>query len=307
MNLQSHETERFYRIWWALLSYVNAQQHLVPDLPPQPAPGSLNPNDAMKLRNALWAEDSLRERFIAEDPAALPPTDLELVATWKYRVAAKFFVVKHLKKYSVFLDDRDPPRAYGVLGLVSPIENVIGPYLPILVEAVLLPFEDKIIYDSLLTPYRISFGPGIRGNLNTQYRDAQERAGIITSLLPRAEPPTADGAVAAARTRNAKIIGEFRKALYKSGLNPKTVEQHVSQIQSFAETYLLAQEPPRTLLEIQPRDLDKYLRGQDRTEGKTASKSLKRFVRLLWDTGRSDPDTLYALQDFLKSYQREMG
>ena len=71
MILQPQETERFYRIWWALLSFVNAQCHLVPDLPAQPAPGSVQLADAMKIRNALWADDALLDRFIAENPAAL--------------------------------------------------------------------------------------------------------------------------------------------------------------------------------------------------------------------------------------------
>jgi hypothetical protein len=32
MRLAPQETERFYRIWFALLHYVNEQLHLVPDL-----------------------------------------------------------------------------------------------------------------------------------------------------------------------------------------------------------------------------------------------------------------------------------
>jgi hypothetical protein len=305
MILQPQETERFYRIWWALLSFVNARRHLVPDLPARPAPGSVKPVDAMEIRNALWADDALLDQFIAENPAALPPADLALVASWKHRVAGTFFVVKHLKKYSVFLDDRQPPRAYGVLGLVSPIEETIGPYLPILVEAVLLPFEDKIIYDSLMSPYRVSFGSGIRANAKTSLRDAQEREGIITSLLPRAEPLTADKAKEDLRTRNAKIINEFRKALVKSALSPKTVEQHVSNIATFADAYLLAQDPPRALLTLEAEDVEAWLRSRVLAEARVASKSFKRFVRFLWDSERSQPETLYALQDFLKSYQRE--
>ena len=117
----------------------------------------------MQLRNALWADDTLRESFIADNPAGLPPADLALVASWQYRLAGNFFIVRHLKKYAVFLSEGSPAHAYGVLGLVSPIEEVVGPTVHIYVQAVLLPFEDQIIYDSLLIPYSIFFGPGIRG------------------------------------------------------------------------------------------------------------------------------------------------
>lgn len=306
MILLPHETERFYRIWWALLGYVNAQRHLIADLPAQPTPGSLQPVDAVKIRDALWTDDSLREDFIAANPAGLAVADLEMVASWKHRVAGKFFVVKHLKKYSVFLDDRSPSRAYGVLGLVSPIEQVVGPYLPILVEAVLLPFEDRIIYDSLLAPYRITFGGGIRANLKIALRDAQEREGIITSLTPHAEPAT-DEAQADARTRNAKVIGEFRKALYKSGLSPKMVEHHANNLQSFADDHLLAQAPPRLLLEMQTKDVGAYLNSLDPERAPSAYKSFKRYAKFLWDSARSNPDALLRLQDFLRYYSPLRG
>ncbi len=79
------------------------------------------------------------------------------------------FILRHLK-YSVFLAEEQRPRAYGVLGLVSPIQEIISSRaLPVLVQAVLLPFESKIIYDSLLVPYSVSFGSGIRRSLNEDY------------------------------------------------------------------------------------------------------------------------------------------
>ncbi len=306
MLLLPQETEHFYHIWWALLSFVNKQRRLIPDLPTQPAPGSIQPADAAKIRNALWADDALREDFIAKNPAAFLPADLEVVASWKHRVAGKFFVVKHLKKYSVFLDDREPPRTYGVLGLVSPLEQILGPYLPILVEAVLLPFEDRIIYDSLLAPYNMTFGGGIRANLKISLRDAQEREGIITSLILREEVAT-NKAQDDARTRNAKIIGEFREALYTSGLSPKMVEQHIGNIQSFTDHYLLAQDPPRPLLEMRTQDVDLYLNSLSREGAKSALKSFKRYARFLWDSARSNPDALDSLQAFLKSYRPVMA
>jgi hypothetical protein len=34
---------------------------------------------------------------------------------------------------------------------------VVGPYLPVLTQTVLLPFKGMIVYDGLLNSYRISF------------------------------------------------------------------------------------------------------------------------------------------------------
>lgn len=59
---------------------------------------------------------------------------------------------------------------------------MLGPYLPIMVEAALLPFNNKIIYDSILISYRITFGSSIRRSFNEAYQEAKSRFGIITSL-----------------------------------------------------------------------------------------------------------------------------
>jgi len=302
MILPPQDTERFYRIWWALLRYVNTQKHFIRDFPATSSEGSVKLEDAAKIRDALWKDDTLREKFIAENPDALPTEDLEVVASWKHRVAGNFYVMRHLKKYSIFLSE-SPAHAYGVLGLISPLEEVVGPYLPVYVQAVLLPFEDKITYDSLMAPYSISFGPGIRADMKTWLRDAEEREGILTSLTPRRKL-AADEARSQAHARNEKIIAEFRTALYKSGVSPKMAEQHTGNLQSFAD-HLLTSSLPRPLLKMQTKDIESYLNDLNPKDVKTCLTSFKRYVRFLWDSGRSEPDALYDLQDLLKSYQHK--
>src|SRR5437763_1211621 len=94
MTLAPEETARFYRVWWPLLGYVNAHAHVRTDLPPGPPEGSVKPADVLPVRDALWEEDSLRERFIAENPAGLSPEDLALVASWSHRIAGRFYIYR---------------------------------------------------------------------------------------------------------------------------------------------------------------------------------------------------------------------
>lgn len=300
--LTPQQTERFYRIWFALLHYVNEQRHLASDFPNAPGEANIQPADAIQLRNALWADDTLREGFIADNPAGLPPDDLALVGSWQHRLAGNFFIVRHLKKYTVFLSEGSPRHAYGVLGLVSPIEEVVGPTVPIYVKAVLLPFEDQIIYDSLLEPYSIFFGSGIRGDLNETYRNVQEREGIITTLQPAQVSASLDDVRKDMLARNAKILSAFRKDLLKTGLSPKTAEQHVGTIDAFAQNFLLAQDPPRGLLDTTASDVQTYLR---RAGTKAMATSFKRFIRFLDETGRIDIGQAEAARDFLRHFQGE--
>ncbi len=280
MTLAPDETERFYRIWWHLLSYVNAHVRVVSKLPSDPADGSVDPGDALKVREALWREDPVRERFLTENPAGLSPEDLALVRSWSRRVAGRFYIYRHLKKHTVVLTTSGGPRAYGVLGLVSPLSEVLWHPPPVLVEMVLLPFEDRITYDGLITPYRITFGPGIRSSLNETYRQARECGGVSTTLLP-----TGAGDDEASRSRlragNALVLKEFRRELAAAGLSGRKVDEHVGNAEAVAEE-LLWGDDPRSLLDVRPEDL----RAALALRGPGSRVSLRRLARFLERSGR---------------------
>jgi hypothetical protein len=55
--------------------------------------------------------------------------------------------------------------------------------LPRYVETVLLPFEDKIIYDGFIAPYNVSFGSGYARSFKDTYREVKEKDGIIVNLI----------------------------------------------------------------------------------------------------------------------------
>src|SRR5260221_3844568 len=106
MQLPPEQTERFCRIWLALLHDVNDQLHLVPAFPVSEERNGLLPlSDEMRLRTALWADDRLRERFITTNPAGLSSADLAVVASWQYRRAGSFYLVRALTKYTIFLSE----------------------------------------------------------------------------------------------------------------------------------------------------------------------------------------------------------
>src|SRR5688500_4332691 len=158
MRLPPGEVERFYRIWKPLLLFVNRRRRLVPEMLNMKAddPGPWRVPDAHKLRTALWADDALRNEFIADNPGGLSADDLEIVRSWGDRLGGTFYVLRQLRKHALFLPDKGR-TVYGVLGLASTIEEVV-PFLPCYVQAVLLPWEDRIVYDSLLAPYNVTFG-----------------------------------------------------------------------------------------------------------------------------------------------------
>ncbi len=278
MMLTPRGVQRFYAIWFPLLSFVSRRTGLVPDFPTAYGQASVSPNDAAILRDRLWDDDPLREAFIAENPAGLGPDDLALVRSWDARVRGTFYVFRQLKKHAVFLPERGEPLAFAVLGLASSIEEVIPMPPPCMVEATLLPFEGKIIYDSLLVGYPIGFGPGIRASLSETYRAAQERGRLLTSLSP------GESGAEGVRARNAKLLGLFVQHIARPNVSQKTLDAHRATIERFSEDYLLGLRPPRGLIEAGAEDLAIYLGGLGDDVNLT---SFKHFVRFLRDTGRT--------------------
>jgi hypothetical protein len=301
MQLDTQDVERFYAIWKPLILFVNRRLRLVPPMMRADFAGPWDIRQVMTIRDAMWADDSLREAFVAENPAGLSAEDLAVVQSWRQRRAGTFFVLRHLKKYSLFIEDS---TVYGVLGLASPLDEVV-PFTPCSVKTVLLPFGGRIIYDSLMAPHNITFGRNIRAELERTYADAKERGAIITSLLPSG-PLDAEAARGAARASNAKVLDAFRAHLFGAGLSPKVVERDLGHVAAFAEGYLGDRPEPRSLRESGPNDLSGYVTQvqaaaavQD-SQRRAMLTGLKRFVRFLRDTGRMDHHTAEDALEVLK-------
>ena len=194
MQVTVEDGKLFYKLFSALLGYVNRKLNVVPEqFSNENEYTSLSPQTRGKVRDALYSNRELIDQFVAENPAGLSPEELEIVASWKHALVGRFYILRYLKKYTIFLSANDKPyKAYGVLGLADPMEEVVGRPLPVLCNAVLLPLKQQIIYDGLIAPYSIFFGGGVRRNLNEDYNRAKEEFGIITSLGDQAAPLPAE-------------------------------------------------------------------------------------------------------------------
>jgi hypothetical protein len=169
--------------------FVNQRLKVISDDVASPAASfSLSPEARLKVRHAFLEHTELIQAFVDENPAHLVGDELDIVRSWQHLVHGNFYVFREWKKYTVFLSSAEQPVAYGVLGLSQPFEDLIGPYLPVLVETVLLPFKGMIVYDGLMSSYNVTFGGGIRRSLNESFKQAKARHGIITSLPVPNEP-----------------------------------------------------------------------------------------------------------------------
>jgi hypothetical protein len=183
MKVSEEDVELFYKLYLALLFYTNQRKGVVGDVTTIEEFMELPGEEKIKAREVLYKHPKLFDSFVRKNPFNFSQDELEIVKSWKKDfIKDEFYLFRYLKKYAIFLDDSSPPKAYGVLALKSDFQDIARPWLPVFLKAVLLPFKDQIIYDGVLIPYPVSFGPGIRHDLKEAYQEAKARFGIITSL-----------------------------------------------------------------------------------------------------------------------------
>lgn len=187
MTLSLEDGKLFFELMWKLQYYVNQEKGFHEGVDSFHEYANLPTEKKLIARDALWEHRELVEDYVQKNPDALLPGELEIIRRWKDAIKGSFFLMRHLKKGSIFISRDD--QVYAVHGIQDPLEEVIPSYsLPQMVEAVLLPFKGMIIYDGLLSGYNVHFGSGIRSNLNHTYTVAKNKNRIITTLEPDVAP-----------------------------------------------------------------------------------------------------------------------
>jgi len=187
MTLPPADGKLFFELMWKLQYYVNQQRGIHKGISSLEEYASLPTEKKLKARDELWKDATLIEAYVRENPDALPAGELQIIHKWENFIKGSFFILRHLKKGSIFIGNDN--QVYMVHGIKDPLEEVIPSYaLPQMVEAVLLPFKGQIIYDGLLSGYRVHFGGGIRSDINHTYTVAKHKERVISTLEPD-QPP----------------------------------------------------------------------------------------------------------------------
>lgn len=191
MRLPEKDLELFFKLYPALLLYANQQLKVIEGATTPNTFKGLSLEEQVEVRDALFDKPSIINSFAAENPFKFTREELEIVSGWRHHVRGTFYLVRYLKRYAVFLDEK-ATRAYGVLALNDSFEEILGLELPIRLEAMLLPFKGRIVYDGFMRYSNIYFARGFRRDLNEDYQEAKHRHGVITSLPAPEEKERSD-------------------------------------------------------------------------------------------------------------------
>jgi hypothetical protein len=188
MQISQKDADLFFKLMWGLQFYVNQQRQILPDVESVEEYAILPMAEKIEVRDALWETSNLIDVYVEKNPDGLSVEELGIVRKWKRFVAGTFQMFRFLKKHTIFIGEKS--QVYGVLGLYDSLEDIFyGRRPPIMVQAVLLPFKGKIVYDGVLKGYNVLFGGGIRSSLKEEYMTAKQNKRIITTLEPEAAGP----------------------------------------------------------------------------------------------------------------------
>jgi len=194
MYLNEQERALFFKLYFDLLYCVNKKHKIAKEFAAGRYPKCVDPNQAIIVRDKLFDNPAWIDEYLSGYGHKRTKEERAILISWRdHFVKSEFFIMRNHKKYTVFMKagDETSTKLYGVVGLNHPISEIFDTYnLPTITNALILPFKDVIIYDGMMSSFNIAIGPGMRRNLNDEYRTSKERYGIIESLpfndsLPR--------------------------------------------------------------------------------------------------------------------------
>lgn len=234
MNLDKSEVAQFYKLWYSLVWGVNEKYKIIPHFK-KPVYGTrvaVSLEEFSKIRNAMWDNPKWIDEFLADHSnGEFTEQERETIGDWRrYFVRGKFLVMKHLAKYSVLMSFEEKPfLLYGVYGISDPLKDTLPSPVPYLAELVLLPFNGKITYDSIISSFNVKFGSGMRSSAKGWYTEARDQYGIIKVLdgeIPILQPPPQE-----LKKKKAKAVPPVQTVAVPDGVNvPKAMASRYIEI-----------------------------------------------------------------------------
>jgi hypothetical protein len=183
-QLSFSERKFFYETWYKLLDFVNRKYGILNIRIDPVYPSYHDETQLHKIRERLWANPELITEFTGSD-YRLSKEEISLLQSWKKRhIKGCFMLIRYEPDSAILIrtDKGEETRLYAVKGMTTSIAEAMSRRLPVMLETVLLPFNDKIIYDSFIASDSVSFGKNITSLLDKEYHEVKEKYGLISTL-----------------------------------------------------------------------------------------------------------------------------
>lgn len=179
MILSVEDSTLFYDLWKPLLQYANKRTKMFPEINFR-KDKAIDVQCGCDMAEWIWSHIEIIDDYLKEHPG-MKEDHKNILSSWKRCIHDHWFVERHLKSGSVFLGKS--PYVFLVQGIVSSFEEMIGMYgTPVMIEATLIPFRDRIITDGLVRAVPIQIGSNMKASMKDEYMAAKKNGSIFTSL-----------------------------------------------------------------------------------------------------------------------------
>jgi len=190
--LSSVEVREFFSMLAAVDAYTNRRFGCVPGCDDPERLRDAAPRDRVRIREARLAHPEILEQFARENPFGLDERALADARGLRHAVSGTFVVERVLKAHAVFVGVGEPTVVYAVGGITERIDDFVARAhptgVPAFVEAVLLPWRGRIVWDGFVGVLPVIIGPGIRRGYRDAYTQAKDRGAVVTTLGGSATP-----------------------------------------------------------------------------------------------------------------------
>lgn len=182
MRLSKDDSALFYSLFFPLLEYVNKKYKVNRKVKMIVNAKSLNPNAVKEIADKVWEDVSIIDDYLLAS-TNLCEAHKEILRSWKRRVSGQFILERHLKGGSIFIFNENA-LVFKVSGIVSSWDEMFPrEYLPVVMEATLIPFKEVIITDGLVLPYNVAIGQNMKERFKEIYMSAKNSNEIISKIL----------------------------------------------------------------------------------------------------------------------------
>ncbi|MFZ2833400.1 MAG: hypothetical protein WAZ20_05760, partial [Methanothrix sp.] len=71
-----------------------------------------DPEEIERLKERLYSDPGQIDSYVQENPAGFSDEELKIISSWRHFIKGRFYLIRFMKSYAVFLDESHPPRAY---------------------------------------------------------------------------------------------------------------------------------------------------------------------------------------------------
>jgi len=162
------------------LGFINKKKKLIDEEIEPIYPNPVSEEFFYKIREELWQNPELINDYLSSVNPGTEKTEL-LKSWYKHHLKGMFLVMEYKPEYAILagVDEKQEGKLYGIKGISRPLTDALQYRLPVQIDTVLLPFKDKIIFDSFITTMNIEFGVNTKKTLYKMYNIILKK-GIIT-------------------------------------------------------------------------------------------------------------------------------